>query len=245
MKRRTRALAIALVVVAATLVVPADAGAETAPPVAGGAPTLNLRAGQALDGTVTVKAEPTAENDSVARITVDDQAVDATRTAGTAHLAFDMGGNGTEARYHNYITVNGRTTEAERVYFPDIPGGNPGVLDFPGEWLRPGANTVTVQAGANWVDTTNTAAVGYEQLPNGEGGRCPNFDDFPLSGISLSLLGVVIDGEQNLFSYSFGDGTCGSSTPRLSQTLTFVLSGEPGSTAGLRARARHPVAVER
>ncbi|SNT63910.1 Calcineurin-like phosphoesterase [Asanoa hainanensis] len=234
MMRRTRALAIALVVVAATLVVPADAGAEQAPPVTGGAPTLNLRNGQALDGTVTVKAEPTAENDSVARITVDDDAVDLTRTAGTAHLAFDMGGNGTEARYHNYITVNGRTAEADRVYFPDIPGGNAGVLDFPGEWLRPGANTVTVQAGANWVDSTNTAAIGYETLPNGEGGRCPNFDDFPLSGISLSLLGVVIDGEQNLFSYSFGDGTCGSSTPRLTQTLTFVLSGEPGSTAGAR-----------
>ncbi|BCB90894.1 hypothetical protein [Phytohabitans suffuscus] len=41
---------------------------------------------------------------------------------------------------------------------------------------------------------------------------------------------MVIDGEQNLFSYSFGDGTCGSSTPRLRQALTFVLAGEPGGT---------------
>ncbi|GAA1848748.1 carbohydrate-binding protein [Asanoa iriomotensis] len=230
MKRRVRALATVLVLVAATAVVaPTSAGAEVAPPVVGGPPTLNLRDGQELDGTVAVKAEPTAENDSVTEITVDGHAVDATATAGTAHFAFDMGGNGTEARYHNYITVNGRT---DRVYFPDIPGGRSGVLDFPGEWLRSGANTITVNAGANWVDTTNTSAIGYEVLPNGEGGRCPNFDDFPLSSISLSLLGVVIDGEQNLFSYSFGDGTCGSSTPRLSQTLTFVLSGEPGSTAG-------------
>ncbi|GIF71542.1 hypothetical protein Asi02nite_10600 [Asanoa siamensis] len=232
MKRRVRALAIALVTVAATAVV-VPASAAEAPPGIGGAPTLNVRDGQALDGTVTVKAEPTAENDSVARITVDGEAVDADRTAGTAHFAFDMGGNGTEARYHNYITVNDRTVDADRVYFPDIPGGNSGVLDFPGEWLRPGVNTVTVQAGANWVDSTNTNAIGYEVLPNGEGGRCPNFDDFPLSSISLSLLGVVVDGEQNLFSYSFGDGTCGSSTPRLKQPLTFVVSGEPGSTAGL------------
>ncbi|GIF49402.1 calcineurin-like phosphoesterase family protein [Asanoa ferruginea] len=233
MTRRVRALALALVVVAASTVVPNPAGAAEAPPVVGGAPTLNLRDGQALDGTVTVKAEPSAENDSVAKITVDDEKVDADTTAGTAHFAFDMGGNGTEARYHNYLTVNGHTAEAEKVYFPDIPGGNSGVLDFPGEWLKSGANTITVQAGANWVDTTNTAAVGYEQLPNGEGGRCPNFDDFPLSNIGLSLLGVVIDGEANLFSYSFGDGTCGSSTPRLTQTLTFVLSGEPGNTSGL------------
>ncbi|MEV0715410.1 carbohydrate-binding protein [Asanoa sp. NPDC050611] len=227
MTRRLRALTIALVTVAATaIVVPTSASAAEAPP---GAPTLNIRDGQALDGMVTVKAEPTAENDSVKQITVDGHAVDAATTAGTAHFAFDMGGNGTEARYHNYITVNGR---ADRVYFPDIPGGRSGVLDFPGEWLRSGVNTITVNAGANWVDSTNTNAIGYEVLPNGEGGRCPNFDDFPLSSISLSLLGVVIDGEQNLFSYSFGDGTCGSSTPRLAQTLTFVLSGEPGGTAG-------------
>ena len=218
-------LTVALVV--ATGVVPSTAGAEEAPPIVGGAPTLNLRDGQALDGTYTVKAEPTAENDPVVYIAVDGATVDATHTAGTAHFAFDMGGNGTEARYHNYITVNDRP---DQVFFADTAGGTPGVLDFPGEWLRSGVNTITVHAGANWVDTTNTAAVGYEQLPNGEGGRCPNYDDFALSNIGLSLLGVVIDGEQNLFSYSFGDGTCGTSTPRLAQALTFVLSGEPGGT---------------
>ncbi|MFD0745000.1 hypothetical protein ACFQ1L_26690 [Phytohabitans flavus] len=232
--KRTRALWTLVAVAAAAVIAPTSAGAEEAPPVVAGAPTLNLRDGQALDGTFTVKAEPTAENDSVVDIAIGDHTVDGVRTAGTAHFAFDMGGNGTEARYHNYITVNDHTAEADRVFFPDIPGGNAGVLDFPGEWLRSGVNTITVHAGANWVDSTNTAAIGYEQLPNGEGGRCPNFDDFPLSSISLSLLGVVIDGEQNLFSYSFGDGTCGTSTPRLTQALTFVLSGEPGSTSGLR-----------
>jgi hypothetical protein len=225
--RRAHALWALLALAAATAIVPTVAGAEEAPPVVGGAPALNLRDGQALDGTVTVKAEPTAGNDPVADILIDDRAVGAARTAGTAHLAFDMGGNGAEARYHNYITVNDHT---DRVHFPDTPGGAAGVLDFPGEWLRSGVNTVTVRAGANWVDTTNTAAVGYEQLPNGEGGRCPNYDDFALGNIGLSLLGVVIDGEQNPFSYGFGDGTCGSSTPRLTQALTFVLSGEPGGT---------------
>ena len=53
MTRRVRALALALVVVAASTVVPTPAGAAEEPPVVGGAPTLNLRDGQALDGTVT------------------------------------------------------------------------------------------------------------------------------------------------------------------------------------------------
>ncbi len=242
--KRTRVLwaAFACVLVAGSgaLIVPTVAGAEVAPPT-GTAPTLTtrdglaLRDGQTLEGTVQLGAEPVTENDSVVSLTVDGIAVDAKPTAGTAHFGFDMGGNGTEARYHNYLTVNGRTAEADRVYFPDIPGGQAGTLNLPGDWLHAGVNTVTVHAGANWVDTTNTAAVGYELLPNGEGARCPNYDDFPLSSISLSLLGVVVDGEQNAFSYTFGDGTCGSSKRPLTEDLNFVVAGEPGSTAGLSA----------
>jgi chitodextrinase len=190
--------------------------------------------GQTLEGTVRVNAEPTIENDSVVALTVDGHSVDGEKTAGTARFGFDMGGNGTEARYHNYITVNEHTADADRVFFPDIPGGRSGNLGFPGAWLHPGVNTVTVHTGWNWVDTTNTGAVGVEQLPYGEGLRCPNYDDFPLTGMSLSLLGVVADGEQNNFSYSFGDGTCGTSPHPLTQDLTFVISGEPGSTAGRR-----------
>ncbi|GIG92669.1 carbohydrate-binding protein [Plantactinospora endophytica] len=238
--RRLRALWPVLVValVAATgpaLVPPAAVAEEPPPPAVAGTPSLNLTDGQTLDGTVTVTAEPTSEDDSVVGIAVDGETIDADRTAGTAHFGFDMGGNGTEARYRNYLTVNGRTAEADRIYFPTIPGGNSGSLAFPGDWLRSGTNTVTVNAGWAWVDTTNTSATGYEQLPYGEGGRCPNYDDFPLSSINLSLLGVVADGEQNLFSYNFGDGTCGSGRNLLRQDLTFVVSGEPGSTAGLTA----------
>ncbi|GAB3853285.1 hypothetical protein GCM10027610_082970 [Dactylosporangium cerinum] len=231
--RLRRALPIALAVVLAGGSVPTDAVAENAPPLTGGAPVLNLSDGQTLEGRVRVEAEPTVENDSVVALTVDGKAVGAAPTKGTARFAFDMGGNGTEARYHNYITVNDHTAEADRVYFPDIPGGRSGVLEFPGAWLHAGVNTVTVHAGANWVDTTNANAVGVETLPFGEGLRCPNYDDFPLSSLALSLLGVVADGEANAFSYSFGDGTCGSSKNLLVKDLTFVVSGEPGSTAGL------------
>ncbi|MGC9670745.1 carbohydrate-binding protein [Planosporangium sp. 12N6] len=228
-------LAVALVGGLTAAIAPTAASAENAPPATGGAPLLNLSDGQTLEGTVKVNAEPTIENDSVVTLSVDGRAVDAKQTAGTAHFGFDMGGNGTEARYHNYITVNDHTAEADRVYFPDIPGGQVGNLDVPGNWLHPGVNTVTVHAGWNWVDTTNTGAAGVEQLPNGEGLRCPNYDDFALSSLSLSLLGVVADGEQNNFSYTFGDGTCGSSPRLLKQDLTFVISGQPGSTAGLAA----------
>ncbi|MER7251548.1 Ig-like domain repeat protein [Kribbella sp. NPDC000426] len=234
--RRWRAaaamLAAALVAGSGAAIVSTTSGAQAAAAAEStGAPTLSIRDGQTLEGTTAVTAEPSAENDSVVALKIDGQQVDADRTAGTAHFAFDMGGNGTEARYHNYLTVNGRT---DKVFFPDIPGGQSGKLDLPGEWLHTGVNTVTVHAGAAWVDTTNTAAVGYEVLPYGEGARCPNYDDFPLSSISLSLLGIAIDGEQNDFSYSFGDGTCGSGKHLLTQDLTFVVSGEPGSTAGLR-----------
>ncbi|WP_433366634.1 carbohydrate-binding protein [Actinoplanes sp. CA-142083] len=222
-------LLVALVAGSETVVVPSAQGAETTP---GTAPTLNLGNGQTLDGTTEVVAEPATEGDSVVSLTVDGDEVDAGKTAGTAHLSFDMGGNGTEARYHNYILVNEHT---EKVWFPDAAGGVRGTLDFPGNWLHEGNNTVTVYAGANWVDTTNTAAVGVETLPNGEGLRCPNYDDFTLTSIGLGLLGVVADAEQNAFSYTFGDGTCGSSKKLLTQPLTFVVSGEPGSTAGLSA----------
>ncbi|WP_427892701.1 Ig-like domain repeat protein [Kribbella sp. GL6] len=236
MKHRLRTaaaiLAAALVAGSGTAIVSTTSGAEAAAAAEStGAPTLNVRDGQTLEGTMRVTAEPSAENDSVVALKVDGRQLDADKTAGTAHFAFDMGGNGTEARYHNYLTVNGRT---EKVFFPDIPGGQSGRLDLPGEWLHAGANTVSVHAGAAWVDTTNTAATGYEVLPYGEGGRCPNYDDFALSSLGLSLLGTAVDGEQNDFSYSFGDGTCGSSKRLLTQDLTFIVTGEPGSTAGLR-----------
>ncbi|MCG5469794.1 Ig-like domain repeat protein [Micromonospora sp. LAH09] len=236
-RARTRGLlsAVALVLIAgpATALSPPIAGAQAAP-TSGSAPLINLSNGQNVEGELPVVVEPVTENDSVTTLAVDGDTIDADRTAGTAHFAFEMGGNGTEARYRNYVTVNGHTAEADRVYLPDIPGGQVGTLDFPGDWLRVGANTVAVHAGANWVDSTTKTAVGYEELPNGEGGRCPNYDDYAMSSISLSLLGVVADGEQNLFSYSFGDGTCGTSAKLLNQDLTFVISGEPGSTSGLR-----------
>ncbi|MFF5079179.1 carbohydrate-binding protein [Actinoplanes sp. NPDC000266] len=224
---------VLMVAVTAAVVAPATAGAQTS--AVGSPPTLNVSDGRTLDGTTRVTADPTTEGDAVVALTVDGTALRADKTAGTAHLSFDMGGNGTEARYHNYLVVNDHTAEADRLYLPDIAGGVRGTVDIPGEWLHTGVNTVTVNAGANWVDTTSATATGVETLPFGEGLRCPNYDDFAISSIGLGLLGVVADSEQNAFSYSFGDGTCGTSKKLLTQPLTFVVSGEPGSTAGLGA----------
>lgn len=229
-RRQTLVAALAVALAVGTAAAPAYAVVEPT-----SAPTLNVRDGDTLEGTVNLVADAAIENDPVVSLAVDGAPIaDAGTTVGTAHLEFDMGGNGTEKRYHNYITVNGRTAEEERIHLPDIAGGKRGDLTFPGAWLQSGRNTITLHAGWNWVDTTNTAAVGYEALPNGEGGRCPNYDDFSVSSLSLRLLGVVADGEENLFSYSFGDGTCGSGTKLLKQDLVFTITGE-GGTGGLSA----------
>ncbi|GAB3947046.1 hypothetical protein GCM10027614_41590 [Micromonospora vulcania] len=175
-RKRTRGLlsAVALILVAgpATAFSPAVAGAQTVP-TSGNTPLINLAAGQNLEGKVPVIVEPVTENDSVTTLAVDGDKISADKTAGTAHFAFEMGGNGTEARYHNYITVNGHTAEADQVFLPDIPGGQVGTLDFAGDWLHSGVNTVSVHTGANWVDTTTKTAVGYEDLPNGEVAAAP------------------------------------------------------------------------
>lgn len=231
--RKAVGMFLSAVVAGSTAAVAPITPASAATAVTAAAPVLNLSSGQTITGSTAVTAEPTTDEDPVVALTVDGDALDAATTPGTAHLSFEMGGNGTEARYHNYVTVNDRT---DRVFFPDVAGGQRGILDFPGSWLREGVNTVTVSAGANWVDTTSTTAVGVETLPYGEGLRCPNYDDFALTGIGLGLIGVVADAEQNAYSYSFGDGTCGTSKKLLTQPLTFVVQGDPASgTTGLRA----------
>ena len=121
-RKRTRGLlsAVALLLVAgpATTLSPTLAGAQTIP-TSGNAPLISLSNGQNLEGEVPVVVEPVTENDSVTSLAVDGDRIGADKTAGTAHFAFEMGGNGTEARYRNYITVNGHTADADRVYLPD------------------------------------------------------------------------------------------------------------------------------
>lgn len=222
----------------------------------GGDPVLNLTGGETLEGTVTLSASPTADGDPVREIVVqeaDGQTAltltagnGATTTQGMSYLDFDMGGNGTDAVFRNYITVNGHggpdAPTAERVFFPTILGGNHGTLAFPTEWLKEGVNTVSIHADgapayyAKTSDRPKVPADRWTTNPNGEGVSCINKDDFNVSSLSLSALGVVTDGEHNNFSYTLSDGICGDGGTGIDKVdLEFLVQGEPGRTRGLTA----------
>ena len=91
-------------------------------------------------------------------------------------------------------------------------------LEVPNEYLVTGENTVEVVVG-----TINT--------------DCGvNHDDFVLSDFTLEPLGETADGEENEYTYSFGDGSCGTNTSLLLRAeLSFFVQGDPQGTTGLSA----------
>lgn len=191
----------------------ATAPHEPADPAPGG-PVLTPDEGEFLEGTVPVAAEPVAPGDDVERLTVDGVDVPgATETLGTSILGYDVATNSTEARYKNYVSVNG----SEPIYLPDAVSKRV-ELEIPNEYLVTGENTVEVVAG-----TINT--------------DCGvNHDDFVLSDFTLEPLGETADGEENEYTYSFGDGSCGTNTSLLLRAeLSFFLQGDPQDTTGLSA----------
>ncbi|MDR7381955.1 metallophosphoesterase [Promicromonospora iranensis] len=191
----------------------ASAPHEPETPAAGG-PVLAPADGAFLEGTVPVAAEPVAPGDDIERLTVDGAAVPgATTTLGTSVLGYTVGSNSTEARYKNYVSVNG----SEPIYLPDAASERV-ELEIPNEYLVTGENTVEVVAG-----TFNTSCGA-------------NHDDFVLSDFTLEPLGETADGEENEYTYAFGDGSCGTNTSLLRRAeLSFFLQGDPQSTTGLRA----------
>ncbi|WP_189312883.1 metallophosphoesterase [Streptomyces brasiliensis] len=175
-------------------------------------PTLVPGDGTYLEGTEKAVATPTLTDDSVTRLAVDGKAIDAERTVGTSRLTFDVGSNSTEARYHNYVLFNGD-------YRADIGDlvNQRGTIEIPNDKLLKGENRVEIFAGT--VDSSCGT----------------NYDDFVLSDISLELLGEVADGEENEYTYSFGDGSCGTNTSLLTKaTLSFFVLGDPQGTTGLK-----------
>lgn len=176
-------------------------------------PLLTPQDGAWLEGAVAVAAEPTTVDDSVSSLTVDGQELAGERTVGASRLSFDVGSNSIEARYRNYVLVNGE----HRIHLPDLVEER-GTVEIPNEHLQAGENTIEVVTGAVASDCGQ------------------NHDDFVLSNIGLELLGEVADGEENEYSYSFGDGSCGSNTSLLkSAVLTFFILSDPQGTTGLRA----------
>lgn len=186
---------------------------EPADPAAGG-PVLTPDEGEFLEGTVPVAAEPVAPGDDVERLTVDGVDVPgATETLGTSVLGYNVATNSTEARYKNYVSVNG----SEPIYLPDAVSKRV-ELEIPNEYLVTGENTVEVVAG------TITTSCGV------------NHDDFVLSDFTLEPLGEMADGEENEYTYAFGDGSCGTNTSLLLRAeLSFFLQGDPQGTTGLSA----------
>jgi hypothetical protein len=181
---------------------------------ASGSPILTPEDGAFLEGTVAVAAEPVAPGDDVERLTVDGTDVPgATETLGTSILGYDVGSNSTEARYRNYVSVNG----GDPIYLPDAVSERV-ELEIPNELLVTGENTVEVVAG------TFDASCGA------------NHDDFVLSDFTLEPLGELADGEENEYTYAFGDGSCGTNPNLLVRAeLSFFLQGDPQGTTGLSA----------
>ncbi|WP_326792805.1 metallophosphoesterase [Streptomyces sp. NBC_00841] len=176
-------------------------------------PTLTPGDGAYLEGTQKAAGTPTLAGDSVTRLAVDGKAIDGERTVGVSRLGFDVGSNSTEARYHNYVLVNGE-------YRADIGDlvNERGTIEIPNQHLVKGENKIEFFAGT--VDSSCGT----------------NYDDFVLSDISLDLLGEVADGEENEYTYSFGDGSCGSNTSLLTKAvLSFFVLGDPQGTTGLTA----------
>jgi hypothetical protein len=197
---------------------PAGSTIATAPHepegAASGSPILTPDDGAFLEGTVPVAAEPVAPGDDVERLTVDGADVPgAIQTLGTSILGYNVATNSTEARYKNYVSVNG----SEPIYLPDAVSQRV-ELEVPNEYLVTGENTVEVVVG------TVNADCGV------------NHDDFVLSDFTLQPLGETADGEENEYTYSFGDGSCGTNTSLLLRAeLTFFVQGDPQGTTGLSA----------
>jgi hypothetical protein len=128
-------------------------------------PTLTPDDGAYLEGTAKFAGTPTAADDDVTSLAIDGDELDAEQTVGVSRLSFDVGSNSTEARYHNYVLVNG----AYRVDIGDLVNER-ATIEIPNEHLVKGENKVEFFAGAV------------------ESSCGTNYDDFVLSDMGLELL---------------------------------------------------------
>ena len=182
---------LALVPVTAASAAPIGGAVPGAKPTPGDLtpPALTPVSGTYLEGAITIAATPAVADEDVTSLTLDGAELDATATVGVSYLRFDVGSNSTEARYGNHVLVNGE----HRIDLGDAVNERVDV-EVPNEYLVQGENSVKIVTGT--IDTSCGV----------------NHDDFVLSNLSLELLGEVADGEENEYSYSFGDGSCGSNT---------------------------------
>ncbi len=177
------------------------------------APTLTPEDAAWLEGGVTIAADATTAGDPVANLEIDGESIGATTTAGVSHLRFDIGSNSAALSFHNWVEINGHRIDQDRTWVSERVD-----IEVPNEWLVTGENIVEIFAG------TADAACGV------------NYDDFVLTEVSLELLGEVADGEDNPFTYNFGDGDCGTQPNDITQAaLSFFVLGDPLASTGLAA----------
>lgn len=203
------ALVLSTVAAPAATAAPPDRPQPTPP----AAPTLTPEDGVYLKGAVTVASDATTAGDPVSSLTIDGVPIGAAPTPGVSHLSFEVGSNSAALSFHNYLVVNGHRIDQDRTWVServDIP--------VPNDWLVTGENIVEIFAG------TADAACGV------------NYDDFVVTDVGLELLGEVADGEENPFTFSFGDGDCGTQAGDIVHAeLSFFVLGDPLASPGLSA----------
>ncbi|WP_139980755.1 Ig-like domain repeat protein [Nocardioides litoris] len=176
-----------------------------------GAPRVSPVDGTLVAGRQTVTAATSASGSgSVASLLVDGAVPPATTTlaAGDAEVRFTVGSNSIEARYYNHLLVNGHRVEIGGEWVSQTVA-----VPVPRHYLLPGANEVRIVTG---------------DINSGSGATlCANHDDFDLSAVSLVVDGGTVTGPAAA-TYAMGDGTCGSSTTRLTEAaLSFSVEGAP------------------
>ncbi|TDD99064.1 metallophosphoesterase [Jiangella asiatica] len=130
--------------------------------------------------------------------------------AGLAVVSFDVATNSIEARYHNYLLINGMRVDLGGDYVSERVD-----ITIPNEWLMPGWNTIDLVTG------TFEASCGA------------NRDDFAISDITLTPAAGTATAQRQQPSYGMGDGNCGSTVNPLREVDLHFLVDAP--ERGVRA----------
>ncbi|MDP4501657.1 metallophosphoesterase [Nonomuraea turcica] len=154
----------------------------------------------------------TALREAELRYTIDAPAVHLIETlgSGNATLSFNVGANAIEARYQNFVLVNGQKIVLDGDFLSRR-------VDFtiPNEYLVPGWNTI------DFVTGTFPTSCGN------------NRDDFTISNIVLTPAQGTAAGQMLKTSYGMGDGNCGDNVNPLREIdLEFLVTAP---ARGLRA----------
>ncbi|WP_146605072.1 metallophosphoesterase [Jiangella anatolica] len=180
--------------------------------VAGGTATGQNIAPSYTMGDGSCGSSTTALREVELHYTIDAPAahVRPTLGSGLAVFAFDIGTNSMEARYHNFVLVNGMKL--------DLGGDHVSQrveITVPNEWLVPGWNTIDLVTGT---------------FPTGCG---DNRDDFTVSNVTLTPAEGTATQQRRQPSYGMGDGDCGSTVNPLREIDLHFLVNAPAR--GIRA----------